>query len=279
MSTNFEALILRDITGNRPAAGIPGRLFYDTTLEKWERDTGAAWEDCEPAAGGGGDVLGPATSADNAIARFNGTNNKTIQDSLATVDDSGGINIPTGQTYNINGSPHTHAGGAGPTTLYDNTLGSAGSWDVSGLSGSYDRLQIILSIRGNVAAGGVGVYITFNNDTTNTNYFTQSIQYGDGAVTGTTANDRQAFAVPASSADAGAFGEIEAWIPNYARTVAHKLFMGKVSDARSNGNRWGKDTTMKWANTAAINRIAVAANNADTQFVTGSRFQIIAFPA
>lgn len=51
MSTAFEALILRDIAGNRPAAGKPGRLFYDTTNGKWQRDTGSAWEDCEPAAG------------------------------------------------------------------------------------------------------------------------------------------------------------------------------------------------------------------------------------
>lgn len=48
---DLEDLILRDATGNRPAAGIAGRLFYDTTLEKWQRDTGADWEDCEPAAG------------------------------------------------------------------------------------------------------------------------------------------------------------------------------------------------------------------------------------
>ena len=48
MSTAFEALILRDIAANRPAASKPGRLFYDTTNSKWQRDTGAAWEDCEP---------------------------------------------------------------------------------------------------------------------------------------------------------------------------------------------------------------------------------------
>lgn len=279
MSTNFEALILRDITGNRPAAGIPGRLFYDTTLEKWERDTGAAWEDCEPAAGGGGDVLGPATSADNTIARFNGTNNKTIQDSLATVDDSGGINIPTGQTYNINGSPHTHAGGAGPTTLYDNTLGAAGSWDVSSLSGSYDRLELIMSIRGNVAAVGVGVYLTLNNDTTNTNYWTYYYQYGSSNAN-SLVNDRQIGAIPAASADAGEFGELVIWINNYARTSANKVAHMLESDFRqAAGDRLGKVMHMKWSNTAAITRIAVAANNADTQFVTGSRFQIIAFPA
>ena len=51
---------------------------------------------------GGGDVLGPATSVDNSISRFNGTDNKTIQDSLAIIDDGGSINIPSGQSYKIN---------------------------------------------------------------------------------------------------------------------------------------------------------------------------------
>jgi len=50
---------------------------------------------------GGGDVLGPATSVDHSIARFNGTDNKTIQDSLVTIDDTGSVNIPTGQKYKI----------------------------------------------------------------------------------------------------------------------------------------------------------------------------------
>ena len=51
---------------------------------------------------GGGDVLGPATSVDNSITRFNGTDNKTIQDSLAIIDDNGSVNIPSGQSYKIN---------------------------------------------------------------------------------------------------------------------------------------------------------------------------------
>lgn len=39
--------------------------------------------------GGSGDVTGPASSTDNAIARFNGTSGKTLQNSAAKVDDSG----------------------------------------------------------------------------------------------------------------------------------------------------------------------------------------------
>jgi hypothetical protein len=53
-------------------------------------------------AGGGVDVAGPASSTDKAVARFNGTGGKTIQNSTVTIDDNGSVNIPTGQTYKIN---------------------------------------------------------------------------------------------------------------------------------------------------------------------------------
>ncbi len=39
--------------------------------------------------GGGGDVFGPASSTDNAIARFDTTTGKLLQNSLATIDDAG----------------------------------------------------------------------------------------------------------------------------------------------------------------------------------------------
>lgn len=61
------------------------------------------------SAGGNGDVSGPSVSTDNAIPRFDGTTGKLIQISNATIDDSGSVNIPSGQTYNINGLAHTHA--------------------------------------------------------------------------------------------------------------------------------------------------------------------------
>lgn len=39
--------------------------------------------------GGSGDVVGPASSTDNALARFNGTGGTQIQDSLVTLSDLG----------------------------------------------------------------------------------------------------------------------------------------------------------------------------------------------
>ncbi len=45
------------------------------------------------SAGGGGDVTGPINSTDNAIARFDGTGGKLIQNSLCQVTDSGALNF------------------------------------------------------------------------------------------------------------------------------------------------------------------------------------------
>lgn len=41
--------------------------------------------------GGAGDVVGPASSTDNALARFNGTTGKVIQQSVVIVSDAGDV--------------------------------------------------------------------------------------------------------------------------------------------------------------------------------------------
>jgi hypothetical protein len=68
--------------------------------------------------GSGGDVVGPSSSLDNQVPRFDQTTGKVIQASLMTVDDNGSPNIPTGQTFNVNGAPHTHPGGSGTGNNY-----------------------------------------------------------------------------------------------------------------------------------------------------------------
>ena len=57
-----------------------------------------------------GNVIGPGSSTDNAVVRFTGTGGETLQDSNATLDDNGTFNIPSGQTYNIDGVAHSHTG-------------------------------------------------------------------------------------------------------------------------------------------------------------------------
>lgn len=50
---------------------------------------------CSAAGGGSGDVVGPASSTDNAIVRFDSTTGKLIQDSAILISDSGDL-IPVG---------------------------------------------------------------------------------------------------------------------------------------------------------------------------------------
>jgi hypothetical protein len=74
------------------------------------------------AVSGGGDFSGPSSSTDNAIVRFNGTGGKTGQDSSATVDDNGTINIPLGQEYQINGVAIAGGTFSGPGSSTDNAI-------------------------------------------------------------------------------------------------------------------------------------------------------------
>lgn len=59
-----------------------------------------------PSGGGSGDVVGPASSTDNALARFDGTTGKIIQNSLGTLDDSGNLNVVAAIISGTNGAGH-----------------------------------------------------------------------------------------------------------------------------------------------------------------------------
>ncbi len=71
------------------ATGVPSWLAAGTTGQVLTATTGSppSWA---PAAGTG-DVVGPGSATDNAIARFDGTTGKLIQNSTVTIDDTGNI--------------------------------------------------------------------------------------------------------------------------------------------------------------------------------------------
>jgi len=64
--------------------------------------------------GGGGDVFGPASSVDNAIARYDGVTGKLLQDSLATIDDLGNMLLGSGTallpSYGFTAEPGSDTG-------------------------------------------------------------------------------------------------------------------------------------------------------------------------
>lgn len=103
-----DADVVHD-TGNETIAGtktfssdpiIPDEAYgvgWNGSLEPPTKN--AVYDKIETMGGGGsGDVVGPASSTDNAIARFDDTTGKLIQDSLATIDDLGNISLPGSAT-------------------------------------------------------------------------------------------------------------------------------------------------------------------------------------
>ena len=56
-------------------------------------DATVGWKIAYTNVAGDGDVVGPESSTDNAITRFDGTTGKLIQNSSATLDDSGNISV------------------------------------------------------------------------------------------------------------------------------------------------------------------------------------------
>ncbi len=64
---------------------------YTITYSDATTSTFQVYNGANGAGGGSGDVAGPASSTDNAIARFDGATGKVIQNSLATLDDVGNL--------------------------------------------------------------------------------------------------------------------------------------------------------------------------------------------
>ena len=80
-------------------------IDYDATSSRWR---------VIAIARTAGDVVGPSSATDNAVARFDLTTGKLIQNSAVTIDDTGNVTIPTGQTLQLNTSV---IAGLGYTTI------------------------------------------------------------------------------------------------------------------------------------------------------------------
>lgn len=89
---------------------------------------------------GAGDVLGPGSATDNAIARFNGTTGKSVQNSAATVNDTGDVTAGLYNSVNVPALATAHgdhvADTANPHTVTPGQVGNGtAQWNADKLQG------------------------------------------------------------------------------------------------------------------------------------------------
>lgn len=105
----------------------------DATATGNHATVGAYWNILQTNIDGA--VSGPASSTDNAITRFDSTTGKVLQNSLVTIDDSGAINVPSGQDYKIDSTSVLNAStlGSGVTSSSLTSVGTLSSGNATAI--------------------------------------------------------------------------------------------------------------------------------------------------
>ena len=151
----------------------------------------------------------------------------------------------------------------------DVAAGDATSVTFSSIPASYDHLEVSVYTRTDRSAVNDVVNMTFNTDTTASNYDHQELQ---GAATTVSANtDAANYRVgvyPAASEGANEFGVGTTTIYNYTKTDRHKHRLTVMSSTER-----VLLYSRRWESTAAINQI-VLTPNAGTNFLAGSVFEL-----
>lgn len=123
-------------SGPNVEAGDMIICFVDSSASGTHAAVGANWNIIQANIDGA--VIGPSSSVDSQVALFNLTSGKLLKISLVTIDSSGSVNIPSGQSYKINGTALSATNvGAEPTLTKGNLTESTSSvLTISGGTGS-----------------------------------------------------------------------------------------------------------------------------------------------
>lgn len=141
----------RDTAANWTAANpilAAGEIGWESDTDQFKIGDGVnAWVDITdyytPSTAGG--IGGSTGATGDAILRADGAGGSTVQNSLATVDDNGTLNIPSGQAYQVGGNTFvTYNSGTNTATLgassVSNTVVAALINVLVNISGTYKAL-------------------------------------------------------------------------------------------------------------------------------------------
>ena len=227
----YAAIVGADLPA--PAASVRGGVALPAT------PTGTFYKDDGTwgTVAGSGDVVGPASATDHAIARYNTTTGKLIQDSLASVDDAGLLNavsLNIGGTVvlnssrvlqNVSGSIAQFTSGKLPITQLENGAeaafirGFGGGVDPAWSNIAYADIPVnanprLEGIAGFNAAGEVA-YTNYGSATV---YGGVGAKYGTGTIIGVY-----------KSAGGGSFGAATLDALTLAETTGNATLVGKLT--------------------------------------------------
>lgn len=172
-------------------------------------------------------------------------------------------------------------------TVIDHTeaTGLTAYFEETGISGSYDHLYLVASLRSDQVNPIESINLQLNGETSNfysaTNLYTQSATPGSGRVGTGTGFWQQAFCdaqVSGDTATADTFGALTCWIPNYANTSNFKQVL--ISSTAENataaaGGYWSLRLLAGcFHSTSAITEVKLGAINYANDWMEFSTFTL-----
>ena len=130
--------------------------------------------------------------------------------------------------------------------------GGAASIDFTSIPATYTDLKLVVSGRSNRANAISAYSFSFNGSTASFTYRTL-----EGAGTSTTSFTSAPGLMPAASATASTFGNLEIYIPNYTSANYKSASLDQVTE-NNVASAYADLSAIFWSNTAAINQITLA---------------------
>jgi hypothetical protein len=294
-TTRFADHLLIGDHASRPAAtAVPaGGLYSCTTHNKIYQSNGTSWSDYVTSLVGPTGATGPTgpTGATGASGSAASVSSDTIWDTkgdlaVATGADAA-AKLPVGSNGQLLTADSTQttglkwaaaAGGGAWTLLSSTTLGSAGTFDITSISGSYNDLIVVAIVRGAQSGSGETLKITLNNDTAAHYYREGARQAGTGTVAAQENIGAAYFSaeIPASTSSlANAFGIVQMTIYGYASTTWKKVVEYTAFQPLDTATfqLLFQHFFGLWDSTAAVTRVTVVGNST-ANMVTGSQLRI-----